>query len=958
MKQNSHFTLQDTMARFFSELPSHNLPTRSVPLVGREDELGTIHQLLQKHRLVTLTGSGGVGKSRLALQAAWESLSLFHDGVYLVSVEAVSMPEFLVPTIADALGFSLYNPKSLKSQLLDYLRVKEILLLVDNFEHLLPETDLLTEILDYAPAVKLLVTSRECINLSEEQVFGVAGLRYPENKAVPETESYAAVQLFLQSARRVCADFSLANQDLVHIARICQLVEGLPLALELAGAWARALSCQDIAQEIERDLDFLVSTRRDQPERHHSMQTVFEQSWNLLPGQEKNVLCKMSVFRRGACKTATEYVTGATPRILLSLVDRSLLHWDAPSKRYRIHPLLGQYAGEKLALDPGTVERVRDQHAAHFAAFMKRHEERLGGREQVQTLSLVKAEIENIRLAWKWMVSRVQTEQIEQSLEGLHQFYHINSWFQEGKLAFAEAVDSLHKSGKRSKEIEHVSWKLRTRLGRFYNRFGDHGKAEALLQENLTSLRALGDSGETAFCLIVLADTAVQQGRYAEARQRGKQALAIYRQIGDERGIAKALQFLGGVAHMTSDYGKAERLLRQAAELARAKQLRQVEAASLRILSLVSATRGAYVEAQVYTEQALHIFYELNDRHGESMALMSLGVVLCETGDYSRARTFFERSLHIRRETGNRRGEGIVLGNLGLAAFKQGDFVRARRHLEQAVAIFRDIGDQGSEALGIAYLGLLSNCLADNQSAQEYGQRAFLIAEELGDRRLQAYALTCLGHAAKGLGELTRAAEYYRQALALRRDLGQDSLAMEPLAGLARISLARGQLVQAQTWVEEILSYLEQDSSSKGPGLLATDEPFRTYQTCYRVLQTSQDPRAAAVLEAAHNLLQERAAKISDEEMRRSFLEHVPSHREIVSEFTRAKCTAQLAEPLTNREMDVLRLIADGLTNREIAERLVIDVGTVKFHAHNIYGKLEVRNRTQAAARARELNLL
>ena len=304
-----------------------------------------------------------------------------------------------------------------------------------------------------------------------------------------------------------------------------------------------------------------------------------------------------------------------------------------------------------------------------------------------------------------------------------------------------------------------------------------------------------------------------------------------------------------------------------------------VEVDGLRSLGNVAHGQGDYAEARAYYEQALRISREIGDRWGESASLTNLGLASNEQSDYAAARAYYEQGLHTSREIGDRWGEALALINLGYVSNQQGDYARARVCYRQALHISREIGDRQGESMALACLGLLSHHLGDDEAARGYCWQALRIARDIGARRVQGYAFTRLGHALARLRHLAEAAEAYRQALDLRQEAGEHNLAIESLAGLAHVSLAQGDPAQAQAQVEEILAHLESNS------LDGTDEPFRIYLTCYRVLRAGQDPRAQEILSTAHRLLQERAAKISDEELRRSFLENVAAHREITLAF-------------------------------------------------------------------------
>lgn len=304
----------------------NNLPAQTTSFIGREEELALIEQYLGNPacRLLTIIGLGGIGKTRLALQAS-AATGQFQQGVCFVGLASISSPEFLISTIASALNFPLYGRGDPITQLINYLSDKEMLLVLDNFEHLISGAGLLVEILQRAPHLNMLVTSRERLGLQEEWVLDLQGLTFPESEEIVLLENYSAVQLFLQRAQQVQADFWLRYLDKPAVARICRLVEGMPLGIELAAAWIRTFSCREIAVEIEKNYDFLTTSLQNIPKRHHSLQAVFEHSWGLLSEEERNVFSRLSVFWGGFSRKSAEQVVGASAFLLSALVDKSLL---------------------------------------------------------------------------------------------------------------------------------------------------------------------------------------------------------------------------------------------------------------------------------------------------------------------------------------------------------------------------------------------------------------------------------------------------------------------------------------------------------------------------------------------------------------------------------------------------------------------------------------------------------
>jgi predicted ATPase/transcriptional regulator with XRE-family HTH domain len=436
------------LARPAPASPESNLPLPLTPLVGREHELSlVVQQLLEPHcRVLTLTGLGGVGKTRLALEAAGQLRDAFSGGVFFVPLAGVGEPGFILPAIGDALGFPFSGPDDPGDQLLHLLRDKEILLVLDNFEHLLPGVELLLRILQGAPQVKLLVTSREPLNLQAEWAFEVQGLPVPGGDAEHNLQTSSAALLFLQRARQARLGFEFTPAERPAVLRICQLVEGLPLGIEMAAAWVRALSCQQISVEIEQNLDFLKASARDLPERHNSLRAVLDYSWDLLSGPEKDVFRKLSVFRGGFSLEAAQEVAGAGLEEIASLLNKSLLKRTS-EKRYDLHELVRQYAAVRLESDPQEQERTHEHYIGYYAGLLEGWLSPLRSPRQVEILGEMNAEMDNIRRAWDWMVNRKQLADIGRSLHSLWHFHEIRGRFQEAESLLGGAVDALQSDG-------------------------------------------------------------------------------------------------------------------------------------------------------------------------------------------------------------------------------------------------------------------------------------------------------------------------------------------------------------------------------------------------------------------------------------------------------------------------------------------------------------------------------
>ncbi len=928
--------------RALRERPRQNLPPQATPFVGREKELASVVARLADPdcRLLTIVGPGGIGKSRLAIQAALVVADVqanrFLEGVTYVPLAGVESTEFMVPAIAKALDVSFYSSAAPAQQLITHLRQKEMLLVLDNFEHLLDGTDFLLELLEQAPLVKLLITSRERLGVTWEWLLPLDGMPYPQEKegqrVLPEqSDAYDAVRLFQVSARRVQPDFELQGETDTAVIRICQTVGGMPLGVELAAAWVGVLPVTEIAAEIARRLDFPAVTARHLPARHRSLQAVFDHAWHQLSAVEQRVLAQCSVFRGGFTREAAAAVVSEesvnseqstvssdqslhcsliTDHCLRSLVDKSLLRLGA-GDRYEMHGLLRQYAGHRLAASPSLETTARDRHGAYYAAFLQRRGAQLLGSDAAATLRAIETELANVHAAWRWAVKRTKLEQIECGVRGLAEFYASAGPFQQGTTLIEMAVDSVRvlvarEDGPR-RDAQVVLSRLLAAQARLLNRQGMYDQASVTAQTAIDLARDMQDVDSEAASRLQWGIALHHKGQYETARHQLDRAVALARTAqtpprarprvqaavlpedqGDQlRQVeADSLRNLGAVFINQGGHARAKAYSEQALRIYREIGDRRGESGALNNLGAIAYGQTDYTEAKAYCERTLRIFREIGDRGDESTALGNLGLLSVEQGDYTGAQVYFEQALNVCRELGDRQSEGTALINLGLLFHRTGRHTSARGHYAQALDIYRTVGDRRSESLTLSCLGLLSHHLGADQAAHEYGQEAVDIAQDVGDPNVRAYALNRLGHALVGVGRLAEATELYQQALTLRRELGQSNLAMESLAGLARTSLAEGDLARALAQVNEILEHLDQHAHSgeTGHGLDGTDEPYRIYWTCYRVLAACRGPRAASILRTAHERLQEQASKITDPALRRSFLENVPAHREILAE--------------------------------------------------------------------------
>ncbi len=634
------------------------LPVSPTPFVGREHEISMIKQQLLEPacRMLTLTGPGGIGKTRLAVEVGHELVSNFADGVVFVSLAGVEQIESIVPAIADSLGLIFTGNAEPMDQMTAFLRTKKILLVIDNMEHLIEGGYVLGEILEGTLNVKTILTSREHLNLQWEWLFEIQGLPIPEG--VSEViEDNSAIKLFVQRARQTAHDFSLDEDNLEAIVRICQLVGGSPLAIELAASWVRMLSCPEIAQELEHNLDFLETSKLDVPQRHRSLKSVFEHSWKLLSDEDRALLMKLSIFQGGFTREAGNAVTGASLAGLSSLENKSLLQHSKDLDRYTLHELIRQYSLAKLHATPEEASELPEKHAMYYANWISELESALKSAKQHQISKLIRSESANWLASFQWAIENQRLDILRKMSPCLNWYYevqgyyddalviikaaltkfksmgapdHLKStdekttfaslllqvgWFEfrkgnveEGSALFAQSLDIAAKYGD-----PEILFYIYANWGYLSNFTGNFSEAERLSSESLKFSKQL-TPWHLAVSYSGLGIATYNQGKVTEAYHHLTKSLEIWRSVGDPRGLCYCLLHLALITLTLDEITKTESILRESNQIAATNKDWWSYAFGLDLMGMVSLAHGKNEDALAFFEQGKTQMNNIGDR--------------------------------------------------------------------------------------------------------------------------------------------------------------------------------------------------------------------------------------------------------------------------------------------------------------------------------------------------------
>jgi predicted ATPase/DNA-binding XRE family transcriptional regulator len=700
--------------------PSQHLPVPPTPLLGRAAELAALERLFKDPgcRLLTLTGMGGIGKTRLAIEFASCQRDMFPGGVYYAPLASINVAEEIIPAIAEALGFSFSGPQDPKEQLIGSLlgqMDQAMLLILDNFEHLLVPSaravDIVSELLQRLQNLKILTTSRERLNLRGEWMYELHGLPVPPAEYVNRLDEYSAAVLFIQSARRVKNDFELEEEERAALVRICQLLEGIPLAIELAAAWAGMLSCTEIACEIESNIDFLQTTMRDIPERHRSLRASFDHSWRYLSEEEQSALSRLAVFRGGFDRLAAERVTGATLPLLAALVSKSLVR-RGDEARYDLHEVIRQLALSHLEADSARQDKARDAHSEYYLEFATDREKVLRSATQQQAVRELINEMDNLRAAWIWAIRRGQFSLLGASVRSLAWFFEITGLVREGIQQFEPLLRSL-RARSQNDEWQWVLGHTLTHQGMLYFRKGLFDQAQARMEESIRILRALGQ----------------------------------------QHLMTDVLVYLGIISHLNGDMERSRTLMEEGFSCAQAAGGEWFLAYAIFNLGYLDSLAGKYEEGYRQMLEGMAIWRKLGDPHSISLGLNHLSPTLVELGRYAEAETGLQESLRLCNESGHRWGMGTAYRYLGLVKMAQGRLEEAKSLFRTSIDTFGDYFIGWDIAKSWVYLGEAIFLSGDFVEARRVYLESLRLSKEADASPLMLDALTGLAQLSLQAGE-------------------------------------------------------------------------------------------------------------------------------------------------------------------------------------------------------------
>jgi predicted ATPase/DNA-binding CsgD family transcriptional regulator len=879
-------------------------PQTVTTFIGREQELADLEDLLRKEncRLLTIVGPGGIGKTRLALEIFNRISSEFPDGVHFIPLSSIKSTNELIPRLLQELNFQPQENTNAWQELIRYLSTKMTLLIFDNFEVILESSDTINQILAHAPNLKILVTSREPLSLIQEWTYQISGLAFPEKNNTPNKTDYDAIKLFYERARQHNTPY--LDQSMEDIIKICQKVDGIPLAIELAASWLNLIPINKIVPEIDKNIDFLTSQHKDIQERHRSMRAVINESWDLLGLKHQNILKSLSIISTNFTAEAADAIAGASFYDLSELTNKSLLQIGSEN-RYVFHELVKKYAYEKLENDPAQMMVIQKNHCRYFANRLSDMLPDLQHGEQNQALNEIAKDFLDIQKAWKWAVSHKRERELEKMLDSFFLFTNTRGFSKE----FSESIEHAIATFK-----NQFSEPYPLILGMLISRRKvDKEFQETLIEDVKLSYqiaKAHENRAEMARSLFASGNVHVVSNNIPQAINDYQDSLQIYEDLNDEYYIAYLNATLG----------------------------------------VYDLTSGDYPNFFEKTEKSLLICQSIGNKMGEGHATNNIAAAYFNTGNFTEAEKYYLRVDEIYNQLNNKPGISYSKANISSLALFKGDFPSAKRWADEALKLANEINHQESQAFAETILAAVE-CLQNKNFAKgkHLSQTAL---EKTVNIEISFYAKWVLSIAAVGLGQID-------EAKALNQETVQYTIdAKSPVYSIICLPIAAAILAEEKKYTPatKLLSFAMAQANEINGWMKTNPYTIELGEKLKKELSPSKYQEAVNFSETAN--LNDMLSLLTKLQICEYCLP-LNLEKDVKPVFSHVKDSgAIMIEPLSIRELQIFKLLMQGLSNQEIADRLTISLGTVKTHIHNIYGKLGVSGRTKAIAKAKRLKIL
>ena len=907
------------MAPILGAVPPMPEPVWKVPsvftlLIGREQDVAAICELLSRSeiRLVTLLGTGGIGKTCLSLEVANQMRTSFANGICFVALASISDPDLVMLVIAHELGIQESGTQPIIEHVKTFLQDKQILLILDNFEQVVTAAPQVAELLAACTRLKVMVTSRATLHIQGEQEFPVPVLALPDLAHLPRSEElvqYGAAALFLQRARATLPTFQFTPATARAVAEICVRLDGLPLAIELAAARIKLLPPQALLARLSQRLQILTSEARDVPARQQTLRNTITWSYDLLKSEEQWLFRWLSVFAGGCTLEAIEVVCqggGDNERDVLhtvsSLLDKSLVQraeQEAGDPRLSMLETVREYGLECLR-ESGEMAACQRAHARYYLAFAEEAEPQLKGAQQVVWWKRLEREQGNLRAALAWLIGQEEGELALRLSGALWWFWNIRGYWSEG-WRWLEAALALPQVQARTASRAKALCGADT----FALRLG-HPYARSLLEESVAIYRELGEKHSLAEVLSWLGLSMSYQSNLAAARMPLEEGVALAREVGDPWILANALLNLGAFMDEQGNFKQARLFLEESVTLYRALKDQHSLSHSLCSLIEVALSEGQVMQAATLAQENLAVVRELENGPDLTRVLYWAALTQAFQGDTGQAARLFEECLALAREQDNKRQIGSALLSLGGIVLNQGDLLRAETCLQESLTLLREVGTKSQMAVALTLQAEIRLLQGNLTQARAIGTEAVLRAREIEHHYGLGVSLIALAKVSAAEGQAEQAARLFGAAeprLNPRTELDPFERAdYERVVEAVRARL--GEKVFAALWAEGRAMTPEQALAAQEPATMSEKIPLEPQPT------------------------------------------------------TTTKTSLPHSAGLTTREVEVLQLVAQGLTNTQVAEQLVVSPRTVNFHLTSIYSKLQVSSRGAAIRYAIEHHLV